>query len=184
VSTADNLKPENVLIAACCIAARDCTHMEEAMKQFCLGVVVAIGLTLPAFGQAPNPLLGTWKLNVAKSTFSGAIPKSGIATYEPDAQGVVKDTGETVDAQGQTLKFAFTHIWDGKPHPVTGISLFNEVTYNRLNANTVNWVRSKDGKAVSMGSLAVADDGKSHMVTNIFVRDGQLVREVTVWEKQ
>ncbi len=141
-------------------------------------------LTLPAFSQSANPLLGTWKLNVAKSTFSGPIPKSGIATYAPDAQGVVKDSGETADGQGQTLKFMFTHIWDGKPHPVTGIPAFNEVTYNRLNANTVNWVRSKDGKAVSMGSLVVADDGKSHMVTNISIRDGQLVREVTVWEKQ
>jgi hypothetical protein len=39
------------------------------MKQFCLSIIVAIGLTLPAFGHNSNPPLGTWKLNVAKSTY-------------------------------------------------------------------------------------------------------------------
>jgi hypothetical protein len=34
------------------------------MKQFCLGIIVAIGLTLPAFGQGVDPLIGTWKLNL------------------------------------------------------------------------------------------------------------------------
>jgi hypothetical protein len=41
------------------------------MKQFALGVVVAAGLTLPAFGQqAVNPE-GVWQLNLAKSTMHG-----------------------------------------------------------------------------------------------------------------
>jgi hypothetical protein len=36
---------------------RDCTCVEETMKQLCLGVVVAISLTLPAFGQGVDPNL-------------------------------------------------------------------------------------------------------------------------------
>jgi hypothetical protein len=35
------------------------------MKQFCLGIIVAIGLTLPAFGQGASlkdQLVGTWEL--------------------------------------------------------------------------------------------------------------------------
>jgi hypothetical protein len=39
-------------------SARDCAHVEEAMKQFCLGIIVAIGLTLPA--QADDNLKGTY----------------------------------------------------------------------------------------------------------------------------
>src|SRR5712671_6211537 len=152
------------------------------MKRFCLGIIIAIGLTLPAFGQSNNPFLGTWKLNVAKSTFVGPAQRSGITTYAPDAEGVVKNNGEVVDAQGQTFKYTFTHIYDGKPHPFIGVALFNETTYNRINASTVNYIRSKDGKTVSMGSLVIADDGKSHTVTDIFIRDAQLVRNVTVWE--
>jgi hypothetical protein len=42
------------------------------MKQFALGVVVAAGLTLPAFGQeAVEPEGGVYVLNPAKSTFRG-----------------------------------------------------------------------------------------------------------------
>jgi Lipocalin-like domain len=38
--------------------ARDCTCVEETMKRFCLGIIVAVGLTLPAFAldgtRSPN----------------------------------------------------------------------------------------------------------------------------------
>jgi hypothetical protein len=33
-------------------------------------------LTLPAFGQGVDPLIGTWKINPAKSTSTVPIPKS------------------------------------------------------------------------------------------------------------
>jgi hypothetical protein len=47
------------------LAARDCICVEEAMKQFCLGIIVAIGFTLPAFGQGASlkdQLVGSWEL--------------------------------------------------------------------------------------------------------------------------
>jgi hypothetical protein len=49
------------------LTVRDCTCVEEAMGKFCLGIIVAISLTLPAFGQGIDPLLGKWKVNVEKS---------------------------------------------------------------------------------------------------------------------
>jgi hypothetical protein len=41
-------------LSARALRPRDCTCVEEIMKQFCLGIVVAIGLTLPAFADSPN----------------------------------------------------------------------------------------------------------------------------------
>jgi hypothetical protein len=41
------------------------------MKQFCLGTIVAIGLTLPAFGQQTVNPEGIYQLNFAKSTING-----------------------------------------------------------------------------------------------------------------
>jgi hypothetical protein len=43
-----------MLIAACCVAVRDCVHVEEIMKQLGLGIIVALGLTLPAFADPPQ----------------------------------------------------------------------------------------------------------------------------------
>jgi hypothetical protein len=36
------------------------------MNQLCLGIIIAASLTLPAFGQGVDPMIGTWKFNVAK----------------------------------------------------------------------------------------------------------------------
>jgi hypothetical protein len=44
------------------------------MKHLCLATIVAIGLTLQAFGQGVDPLVGTWKLNLEKSTYIGIPP--------------------------------------------------------------------------------------------------------------
>jgi hypothetical protein len=46
------------------------------MKQFCVGIMVAIGLALPAFGQRANVLIGTWKFNPEKSTSTRPLARS------------------------------------------------------------------------------------------------------------
>ena len=49
-----------------------------------LAGILALGLTLSVNAQAPQGLIGTWKLNVAKSKFSpGPAPKSMTITYLP-----------------------------------------------------------------------------------------------------
>jgi hypothetical protein len=51
------------------------------MKQLCLSIIVGIGLTLPAFGQGVDPLIGSWKLNLAKSMSNVPLPKSLILAF-------------------------------------------------------------------------------------------------------
>jgi hypothetical protein len=46
------------------------------MKQFCLGIIVAIGLMLPAFGHGVDPYIGTWKLNLEKSTWTNQLERT------------------------------------------------------------------------------------------------------------
>lgn len=52
--------------------------------------LLALGMTLwPA-----DPVVGTWKLNAAKSMYTpGPTPRSGTITYEETADGI-KRTGE------------------------------------------------------------------------------------------
>jgi hypothetical protein len=141
----------------------------------------------PKIGLAQsNPLIGTWKLNLAKSKLAGPPPRSQIATFVADGQNV-RNTTETIDAQGQASKVVFTHIYDGKPHPTTGVpgGIFDATTYNRIDTNTLNFVRSKDGKAVQTGSIVVAGDGKAFTVTVEGTgANGQRISGVSVYEKQ
>jgi len=133
-----------------------------------------------------NPLIGTWKINLAKSKFSpGPPPKTQTLTFEADGQNL-KNTAETIDAQGQARKIVFMHIYDGKPHPVLDTAAqFDATTYTQVDAYHVNWVRSKAGKAVLTGSNEVSSDGRTYTVTTEGTgANGQPISSVAVYEKQ
>jgi hypothetical protein len=121
-------------------------------------------LTLPAFGQGVDPLVGTWKLNREKSTSVGApLFQSITQTWSGEGQNFT-NTAEGVNAQGQAFKTVFRHIYDGMPHPVTGDNPdYDSTTYTRV-GNTINAVRFKQGKTVEVGQIVVVP-GKTYTVT-------------------
>ena len=97
------------------------------------------------------------------------------------------NTAEGIDAEGKATKTVFAHIYDGKPHPTTGVAggQYDSSTYTRIDAQTVNWVRSKDGKTVLTGSNVLTADGKTFTVTTDGTGlNGQPIHSVAVFEKQ
>jgi hypothetical protein len=134
------------------------------MKRLCLGIILAIGLTLPAFGQGVDPLIGMWKLNTEKSIGSpGSVPKNMSNTFVGEGQNFT-NTAEGVDAQGQPFKVVFRHIYDGMPHPTTGNPInYDSSTYTRI-GNTINVVRIRQGKTVEVAQ-AVVLPGKTYTAT-------------------
>jgi hypothetical protein len=132
------------------------------MKQFCLGVVIAPGLMLPASAQGVDPLVGTWKLNLEKTTSSLPLDQRGSVTFAGEGQNFT-NTAEGVNAQGQPYKIIFRHIYDGMPHPTTGNPIFDSTAYTRV-GNTINAFRFRNGKAVLVGQ-AVIVPGKTYTFT-------------------
>jgi hypothetical protein len=56
-----------------------------------VSVVLVVGLAVAVPHNAPaqtDPYVGTWKLNVEKSEFTGPPPKEMIITVEADAHGL------------------------------------------------------------------------------------------------
>jgi hypothetical protein len=142
----------------------------------------------PKIGLAEtNPLIGKWKLNLAKSKYSGSPPpRSTTLTFAGEGPSLT-NTAESTDAQGQTTKIVFMHIYDGKPHPTTGApgGLYDATAYTRVDANTVNFVRTKDGKPVQTGTNVVSADGKTYTVTITGIgANGQPINSVGVYEKE
>jgi hypothetical protein len=153
------------------------------MKQFCLSIIVAIGLTLPAFGQGVDPLIGTWKLNLEKSTSIGVpLNRSGTLTFAEEGQNLI-DTAEGIDAQGQAFKVVYRHIYDEMPHPTTGSANYDSTTYTRI-GNTINGVRFKNGKVVDVAQ-AVIVPGKTYTSTaGGIAANGQPYHQVLVYDRQ
>src|SRR4030095_1229601 len=88
-----------------------------ALRFACLSVVVVIALVQVGFGA--DMVMGTWKLNLAKSKYSPAnlAPKSTTTTFQ-SVPGGVKTTTDTVDYQGRKLHTEYTAMFDGKDVPV------------------------------------------------------------------
>jgi hypothetical protein len=118
----------------------------KTMKQLDLGIIVAIGPTLPAFGQGVDPFIGTWKFNAEKSSCQIAgqtcpLLKGQTLVVSKDGQNIVNNT-EGVDGQGKAFKQTFQHIYDEESHPTTDPD-FDTTAYTRT-GNTINGVRFKE----------------------------------------
>ena len=163
--------------------------MQGQMKRFAGVVLGTLALTVvPAAvrAQAPDPIVGTWKLDVAKSTYKpGPAPKSMTIVVEQAGKGI-KVAVDAVNADGSPLKWGFTTLRDGKEEAkVTGNPLFDTVTASRDSANAGTNLYKKGGKLVMTTKVAVAADGKSMTVTTTGTdAKGQAVNNVAHYTRQ
>lgn len=165
--------------------------MQARMRQTCLSAVVALGLVVvlagTALAQSSNPTnVGTWKLNLAKSTYAaGTAPKSGTFTNVVAGAGV-KTTSDSVAADGTAIHSEYTVIYDGKDNPITGNSRNGDVAAGtRIDANTVRFIYKKGGKVTITQTGVVSSDGKTYTVTAKGTNTlGQTIDTVAVYDKQ
>lgn len=146
-----------------------------------VGIVILAGGMLAA--QATDPLIGTWKLNAAKS--KGSTAKSGTTTIEKDGEGV-KLRAEMVPAEGPAYKWSVSGKFDGKDNPVTGNSPYGDaVAIERVDAHTFHLTSKRSGKVSAKQTIVVAADGKSRTTTTKGTdAKGQPIDSVAFYEKQ
>lgn len=133
--------------------------MQSLFKTLFIGTLLIVGTAATAF--AADPAIGTWELNLAKSTFTaGHAPRSQTRTYAESAQGVVL-TVKTVAANGKESTTTLTFKTDGKPYPVSGNPDFDSVSVKRVNARTVHSVQMKGSTTVGTAVRTVSKDGKT-----------------------
>jgi hypothetical protein len=133
--------------------------MHSIVKMLIVGTVLASGAVAAA--PAADPVIGTWKLNVAKSRFSpGPAPKAQIRSYADSAQGTTL-TLKTTAADGKETTISLTFKDDGKPYPATGNPDFDTVSVTRVDALTAHSAQIRAGAIVGTGVRTVSKDGKT-----------------------
>jgi hypothetical protein len=145
---------------------RDCICVEEAMKQFALGVVIAAGLTFPASAQSIKAqLVGTWR---QVSCGGPALPlcaklrPKGILIFDASGNyaaiyapgGRPKVTGTPLDASpAEEIKAAYQGF----------VANFGTWTYNEAD-KTITYHRegaffpNVEGTDVKSGTVSVTGD--------------------------
>jgi hypothetical protein len=155
-----------------------------------LALTTIVVMSLAASGvllAQDNPFVGTWKLNLAKSKFSGTqAPKSEVRTVVAQGDGE-KVTYEGIAADGSPIAYSFTTNLDGKDSPFSGAHIFggDSVAVRRVDANTTASVVTKSGKTLVTLTTIVSKDGR---VTTQMAQgtnaEGQPINFMTVWDKQ
>ena len=139
-----------------------------------------------ASGQSESRV-GTWELNLAKSTFSpGPPPKRQTLTYQTaGSQWTALLQG--IDASGKPINPDTSNLainFDGKDHPTPNVD-YETSAWKRIDANKYEVIRKKAGKAVLTTSNVVSIDGKTMTITTKGVNaDGQPINNVSVYDKR
>jgi hypothetical protein len=156
--------------------------MQTIFKTLLVGTVLAIG---SGTALAADAVEGTWKLNLAKSTFSpGPAPKSQSRTYAESAQGMAV-TVKTTAADGKESTTTLVFKDDGKSYPVSGNLDFDAVSAKRVDALTLNSTQTKAGVTVGTAVRTVSKDGKTLTFTQKGTHaNGGKFEDVSVYDKQ
>ena len=125
-----------------------------------LGLLVATFAFSTTLMAQNDPFLGIWQLNGEKTSNYQQQSQMIINVPAPDGFTSIRATiGKDNKSSTETHPVAF----DGKPHQTTGGDP-REISYKRIDANTIERTHNRDGK-ISVDTEQVSNDGKTLTVT-------------------
>jgi hypothetical protein len=131
--------------------------------------------------------VGTWELNLAKSSFSpGPPPRKQTITFRsagPHWTALLQG----IDASGKPINSDMNNLaitFDGKDHPTASVD-YDTTAWKRLGGNNYEVIRKRAGKIVLKSTNEISGDGNTMTITTKGVNaNGQAVHNVRVYDKQ
>jgi hypothetical protein len=127
---------------------------------------------------------GTWKLNVAKSSFAQSpAPTSATRIYTVTAEGT-RLVIEEEFADGRKTRVDTRITYDGKPHAVTNRD-YDSIASRRVSSNETLADLLLGGKVIGSLRREVSQDGKTMKINYLIHKpDGTTVSSVAVYDRQ
>jgi len=160
--------------------------MRARLLPVALAALVATSGSLDAQQRAaadpPPQLIGSWRLNVAKSKYSPGPPlRSETRVYTKGADGV-KGVVSRVYGDGRSEKFEYLANF-GKDLMVTGIEEYDSVMLRKVDELTSDAVLSHAGTVYGVARRTIAADGKTMTITFDRKSSETPVHNVAVYDK-
>jgi len=169
-----------------------CARMPRLLFTMLLGGVIAVWATQPLTvtaqsrgdGDEDRLLLGTWKLNVAKSKYKvGVPPKDQIRTYEPRGEGV-KATIKTTYTNGRTTTVEYVANYDSVEYPISGSPDADTIALKKVAPRTAEATLSHAGQTMASVRRVISADGKTMTIAYQGTLLGDKADYVAVYDKQ
>ena len=150
-------------------------------------LAVTIAVASPLLASPPDgkdPLVGTWQLNLDKSTFDpGPGPKGQMRIYSHQGD-TEKLTARGVGADGKPTLVQYTARYDGKDYAITGSTGGDLISLHRIDEYTTESTQKRGGKPVIVATRTVSRDGKMLTVlTKGTAPSGQTLNHRMVFDK-
>ncbi len=135
--------------------------------------------------EARDHIVGSWRLNLKKSTFNpGPGPKGQIRTYTHSGD-VEHLTAKGVGPDGKPTLVRYSARYDGQDYPITGSSGGDQIMLKRIDDFTTQSTEKRDGKSVITARRTVSADGKTlTVVTKGTAPDGTTLDHVMVFDRR
>jgi hypothetical protein len=149
-------------------------------------VLLALFAACVGLKAVDDPMLGSWKLNIAKSKFGpGPVIQAETNQVEPFGGNGIKLTAQITRADGTKVTESYAGTFDGKEFSVGGDANVDAAYLKRIDANTMERINKKAGKPTTSMKYVVSKDGKTKTVTVTgTTSQGEPVNTVLVFEKQ
>lgn len=159
--------------------------MKMLLLRAVLAIVAAVGGATIAAAAGPDPVVGTWQLDVSKSTFtSGPALKSQTRTYTQSGKSITL-VMKSVSADGKEVTSETTYELNGKDFPVKGTGDYDSLSARQVDSNTATFTLKKGGKAMGATTRTVSKDGKTlTSKIKITTANGEKSENVLVFDKQ
>ncbi len=136
--------------------------LKRRIVSACLAIAVCL-LPQTALAQ-PNPRIGTWKLDVAKSTYQqGKPPSSETRTYLATDDGGLQLTADAMLPSGTKQPTGYRAKYDGKDHPYSGAA--GDTIAITGDGWTSDAIIKMGGKVTQTTHSVVSKDGKTMTLT-------------------
>ena len=158
--------------------------MRRGLLKASLAAVFAIALGGGVALAAEN-WIGTWKLNTARSKFAPVPgPQSQTLRWESTPAGI-KQTSETVDADGKSSHGGYVTRYDGKEAAWEGNPNADKANPKKIDDNVFVNTWTLAGKQTIVAKVRVSKDGKTMTVSQTGQNaKGETVHSIAVYEKQ
>jgi hypothetical protein len=151
-----------------------------------LGVAVVAGAQPPLIGQSPGLgekiLLGTWRLDLAKSKyFPGPAPRSETRIYTADKDGV-QGVINRVHADGRAEIIEYRANYD-REQAVTGTPAYDAIKLKKIDDYTSESTLSHAGMVFGTARRVISPDGNTMTITFERKTADDTIRNVAVYHR-
>jgi hypothetical protein len=155
------------------------------MKAKATALALAFSFATAAFSLAGvESWMGTWKLNEAKSKFSPGAVKNTKVTYSPEGKDLIQIMTEGIDKDGKPTRSVWTGRFDERNYVVSLDPAVDTRSYKQIDANTLEFVATKETQVIATGRVVLSADGKTRTVTTTGTGpDGTKFENIAVYDK-